>query len=85
MRGALLAAAIWYNECMDTKTLAVGQEVWVESGCYGYKGKVVEIGPGGVRVETDGGGPFWFDDDGKSSDGRSGTREGGPWCIAFHE
>ncbi len=63
---------------MDTTALMVGQEVWVASGPYGYKGKVSEVGPGGVRVETQAG-PFWFDTDGNSE--REPTREGGPWCI----
>ncbi len=64
---------------MDTKTLSIGQTVWVESGVYGSTGKVVEIGPGGVRVETENG-AFWFDCEGKASDG-SETRECGIWEV----
>ena len=67
---------------MDTTTLVVGQEVWAVSGPYGYKGKVSEVGPGGVRVETKDG-PFWFDANGNT--GREPTREGGPWYIALVE
>jgi hypothetical protein len=38
---------------MDTKTLAVGQEVYmVKGGCYGSTGKVVKVKPDGVEVRT---------------------------------
>ncbi len=30
---------------MDTKTLVVGQDVYMVSGIYGNKGKVVEVTP----------------------------------------
>ena len=36
---------------MDTKTLVVGQEVWLASGYLTAKGKVVHIGPRYVEVE----------------------------------
>ena len=52
---------------MNTKTLVVGQEVYIESGCYGYMGKVVEVSPSSVSVETDGG-RFRFSNNGKECD-----------------
>jgi hypothetical protein len=65
---------------MDTKTLVVGQDVYINSGCYGDKGKVVKVTPSGVEVQTDGGGLFRFDKDGKGCDGND-TFECGPWYI----
>jgi hypothetical protein len=74
---------------MGTKTLVVGQEVDISSGCYGSSGKVVKITPDGVDVQTgvmqnDG---TWnahevlhFDNDGKGCD-EEGTHECGPWYI----
>lgn len=62
---------------MDTKTLAVGQRVWVESGVYGHTGRVSEVGPGGVSVETEFG-LHWFDNDGKSADE---TPQEGPYYV----
>ena len=66
---------------MDTKTLVVGQDVRIESGVYGYKGRVLEVGPRGLRVQTESG-PFWFDSEGKGCDGRD-TFECGPWYITY--
>jgi hypothetical protein len=37
---------------MDTKTLVVGQDVYINSGCYGNKGKVAKVTPSGVDVQT---------------------------------
>src|SRR5260370_37066198 len=37
---------------MDTKTLVVGQDVFMESGCYGCYGRVVKVTPSGVDVQT---------------------------------
>jgi hypothetical protein len=37
---------------MDTKTLVVGQDVYMLSGVYGNKGKVVKVTPSGVDVQT---------------------------------
>lgn len=37
---------------MDTKILVVGQEVFMGSGCYGCRGKVVKATPLGVDVQT---------------------------------
>jgi hypothetical protein len=37
---------------MDTKTLVVGQDVYLFSGCYWWWGKVVEVTPEGVDVVT---------------------------------
>ena len=74
---------------MDTQALVVGQEVHMESGCYGMQGKVVRVTPSGVDVQTgvmqsDG---TWnaheilhFDRDGKGRD-EEGTLECGPWYI----
>ncbi len=38
---------------VDTKTLVVGQDVYMFSGCYGNKGKVVKLTRRGVDVQTD--------------------------------
>jgi|HubBroStandDraft_1064217.scaffolds.fasta_scaffold21191_4 hypothetical protein len=38
---------------MDTKTLVVGQDVYIESGIYSSKGKVVKVTPSGVEVQKD--------------------------------
>jgi hypothetical protein len=65
---------------MDTKTLVVGQDVYIESGVYGCKGKVVKVTPSGVNVQTDKVGLLRFDNEGKTCDG-NGTFECGPWCI----
>ncbi|HYA24001.1 MAG TPA: hypothetical protein VEF05_07560 [Terriglobales bacterium] len=37
---------------MDTKTLVVGQDVYMVSGVYCNKGKVVKVTPEGVEVQT---------------------------------
>jgi hypothetical protein len=37
---------------VDTKTLVVGQDVYMFSGCYVNKGKVVKVTPSGVDVQT---------------------------------
>jgi hypothetical protein len=36
---------------MDTKTLVVGQDVYLYSGCYWIQGKVVKVTPSGVDVQ----------------------------------
>jgi hypothetical protein len=36
---------------VDTKTLVVGQDIYMFSGCYVNKGKVVKTTPSGVDVE----------------------------------
>ena len=38
---------------MDTKTLVVGQDVYMSYGPYGNKGKVVKVTPEGVEVLTE--------------------------------
>ena len=38
---------------MDTKTLVVGQDVYMVSGIYGVTGKVVEVTASGVIVKLD--------------------------------
>jgi hypothetical protein len=38
---------------MNMKTLVVGQDVYMISGCYGNKGKVVKLTRRGVDVQTD--------------------------------
>ena len=74
---------------MDTKTLVVGQEVYILSGVYYKKGKVVKVTPSGVEVQTgvmqiDGTWNahelFQFDIYGKGCDGHK-THECGPWEI----
>lgn len=47
--------------------LTIGQEVSVESGVYGCKGKVVKVTPDGVDVLTQMG-LFRFDKDGKETE-----------------
>lgn len=37
---------------VDTKTWVVGQDVYMFSGCYGNKGKVVKVTPSGADVQT---------------------------------
>ena len=64
---------------MDTKTLVVGQDVYMRSGCYGKKGKVVKVTPSGAEVH-DGVELFQFDIYGKGCDGHK-TYESGPWEI----
>src|ERR1700739_2403519 len=58
---------------MDTKTLVVGQDVYVEGGWIDIaKGKVVNITPEGVDVQTDGGLLLQFDTCGeKKYEGRT--------------
>ncbi len=72
---------------MDTKTLVVGQEVYMHSGVYGIKGRVVRVAPTGVEVQTVMqsnitalGELLRFDNEGKQCDG-SGTFECGPWEL----
>jgi hypothetical protein len=64
---------------MDTKTLVVGQDVYMRSGSYGQKGKVVKVTPAGVEVH-DGVELFQFDIYGQGCDGHK-TYECGPWEI----
>jgi len=68
---------------MDTKTLVVGQSVDMVSGCYGCRGKVVEIKLSGV-IHVICEGPPWgllhFDSEGKGFD-YEGTFECGPWFL----
>jgi hypothetical protein len=64
---------------MDVTKLVVGQDVTMLSGCYYCWGKVVEVTPDGVTVQTKDG-LFSFDSKGKSSDCRA-TYECGAWYI----
>lgn len=64
---------------MDVKTLTVGQDVYILSGVYYKKGKVVKVTPSGVEVH-DGDELFQFDIYGKGCDGHK-TYECGPWEI----
>jgi hypothetical protein len=62
----------------------VGQEVWMESGCYSLKGTVVKVTKSFVEVET--GRALWglmrFGTSGSKSElGGKGTYENGPWYI----
>ena len=69
---------------MDTKTLVVGQDVYICSiGVYIQKGKVVKITSSGVDVQTDNG-LFHFDKDGKECNRNEayGLPEWGPeWSL----
>jgi hypothetical protein len=74
---------------MNTKTLVVGQDVWIRSGCYYKKGKVVKVNLFGVQVQTgvqqiDGTWNaheiFRFSPRGKGRYSQQ-TYEGGPWEI----
>jgi hypothetical protein len=67
---------------MDTKTLVVGRDVHLVSGCYSRWGRVVKVTPSGVEVQIGGpGGELWrFDSNGKACDSRgTGMFEPGPW------
>src|SRR5258705_1195217 len=50
---------------VDTKTLVVGQDVYMFSGCYVNKGKVVKVTRSGADVQTDNG-LVHFDNNGRS-------------------
>jgi hypothetical protein len=53
---------------MNTKTLVVGQDVYMfSSGIYLNKGKVVKATPSGVDVQTDGQELLRFDNNGKET------------------
>jgi hypothetical protein len=67
------------EEVMDTKTLVVGQDVYMLSGVYICKGKVTKITPSSVDVQTTSEGLLRFDSRGKGCD--DGTHECGPWYI----
>jgi hypothetical protein len=67
------------EEVMDTKTLVVGQDVYMLSGVYICWGKVVKITPSGVDVQTDDQGLLRFNSRGEGYD--KGTHECGPWYI----
>jgi hypothetical protein len=80
---------------MDTKTLVIGQEVYMISGSvYAQKGTVVKITPEGVEVQVRIGSwnayeRIYFDNRGYSyatdnpfeSPEINGTYEGGPWGL----
>lgn len=82
---------------MDTKTLVVGQDVFMRSGEVGDWGKIVEVTPTGVIVESDpayGSELIRFDKNGTACDSRDlsndkGVRGGsaipiigsGPWKL----
>lgn len=73
---------------MDTNKLEIGQEVWIKSGIYGKKAKVVEVTERGVEVELlRAEGPIGlkygirFDTSGRACDSRDiyeGNMWGGP-------
>lgn len=76
---------------MDTKTLVVGQDVYMHSGIYSQKGKVVKVTPSGVEVQTTDE-LLGFDTNGRActsdkgvfaweTGGVPGTYEGGPWHL----
>jgi hypothetical protein len=60
------------------KTLTVGQEVCMESGCYFRKGVVVKITPSDIEVQTQG--ELMIFDHGGTGRGQ-GTYENGPRHI----
>ena len=64
---------------MDTQKLVVGQDVYLLSGVYCTKGKVVKVTPSGVEVH-DAIELFGFDIYGEGCDGHK-THECGPWEI----
>jgi hypothetical protein len=64
---------------VDTKTLRVGQHVWIESGPYVYRGIVAKITPSAVEVNS-GGQLFHFDSEGKGCNSE-GVPSTGPWHI----
>jgi hypothetical protein len=82
-----LTKAAVLEAMMDTKTLVVGQEVFVVSGCYYSNGKVAKVTQEGVEVQLVRN-PLpgldkviWqFDTKGKARDG-VGTAEYGPYII----
>ena len=51
---------------MDTKTLVVGQDVYVENKIRSNKGTVIKVTPSGVEVQTETGILLRFDNDGCS-------------------
>jgi hypothetical protein len=72
---------------MDTKTLVVGQDVYMVSEVYTCAGKVVKVAPEGVEVQatvqsnlTRVGDLLHFDPNGKGRDDE-GTHECGPWEL----
>jgi hypothetical protein len=64
---------------VDTKTLVVGQDVYMFSGCYVTTGRVIKVTPSGVDVQTTD--EIWrFDTDGKACDSRgTGMFKSSPW------
>jgi hypothetical protein len=54
---------------MDTKTLVVGQDVYVRSYTQYFEAKVVKVTSSGVEVQTDCGTLLRFDNEGKECDG----------------
>ncbi len=76
----------------DIKTLVVGQELWMGSGCYSTYGRVVKVTSKGLEVQegsyqADGTYKGWrpyplmhFDSEGNGPDSE-GTHECGPWYI----
>lgn len=71
----------------NTKTLVVGQEVYMLGDVYIQKGKVVKITPEGLDVRTsDKGELLQFDKDGKQSNWEPvGFRHPDGWFIALPE
>ncbi len=66
---------------IDIKSLVIGQEVYVLSGVYICKGRVVEITPSGiVHVRTKDTPPLHFDKDGREINNIDAL-EGGPWHL----
>jgi hypothetical protein len=63
---------------MNTRTLVVGQDVYIESGWIDIaKGTVVKVTPKGADVQTDGGLLLQFD-----TYGEKRYEDGSTWCLS---
>ena len=73
---------------MDTRQLVVGQDVYVVSGCYLCRGKVVKVKPEGVEVQTihpDYQKVLLFDNEGKATDEEEVTPEFAVWVWTIDD
>jgi hypothetical protein len=76
---------------METKTFAVGQDVYLDGGFGPIEGKIVKVSPPCIYVETGACGQIRFNNDGKECgpDGKAWTYENnvmfgpGPWKLAL--
>jgi hypothetical protein len=80
-RGSDEGCPLVLKAVIDMKTLVVGQNVSMSSGCYRQFGKVAKVTPEGVEVQVHpGGGIARFDNEGEGRPGNS-TFECGLWYI----